>query len=134
MPNITPKQSCLGCVTLLSMAGGFVAGLKVGYAHSNGIDLSSLSALEGALLTGPTIITGITARMGAQEMISNPSNVEELSKFGSSILPPEYREQLVERQRENIHKNYTTSTPIIAAGMAAAATAVGYYIGSTLAR
>ena len=132
MPKFTPAQSAIGCANLLTILGGFGMGVKIGFAHAQGVAISP--GLENTMLYGPSLLSGFLGYKGSKELISHPDNVDELASMQMDSVPSHLRDSVYQTKRQFITGCFPTIMPIACMGLTAAATTAGYYLGRTLAQ
>lgn len=129
MPEITPQRQAVGCFSLISILGGFGAGVTLGFRDSHGVDMTP--AFEHALKYGPSAISAALGYISAKDILGDSKALNEMTQNVPACVPIEKREEVREFARGCAGCSPIT-TPIISAGFTALVTYGGYCLGRSL--
>lgn len=76
MPEMTPARAGLGCANLLTIVGGFGAGVYLGLNSARGIEVDH----EGILKYSPAAVSGFFGFMAGADLARDPNAVIEIVK------------------------------------------------------
>lgn len=130
MPEVTAKRGCLGCLNLITIVGGAIAGAYYGFNEAKGINVPS------AMLYGPAIFGGLIGTIAGADLASDPKAMEEMAPRDlPSSLTSNLSSAEVERARESAKSCAAGCGPwtsgIGTALLVGACTAAGYWVGKS---